>query len=102
MMQDDTFADSGTRSDVEIARSAENLLRGMKNACGNAVKVSVERGWLTLSGEVGSDYERQCAAGVVVYLLGVTGLSDQIRIRPGKFAGAMQPESPSAAGRAFP
>lgn len=78
--------DTGRRTDVDIARSAENLLKGLKSVACHSVKVKVESGWLTLSGEVGSEYERQSAAAVVIYLQGVTGVSDEIRIRPDKFA----------------
>lgn len=84
--------DTERRTDVDIARSAENLLKGMKSVACHSVKVKVEGGWLTLSGEVGSEYERQSAAAVVIYLLGVTGVSDEIRIRPDKFARQSGPD----------
>ena len=42
----------------------------------------VEDGWVTLSGEVDWEYQRQAAAGGVRYLMGVTGVSDQIAVKP--------------------
>jgi len=47
----------------------------------DCIKVMVENGWITLSGEVDWEYQRQAVIGVVRYLLGVTGISDEIAIR---------------------
>ncbi len=84
--------DTERRTDVDIARSAENLLKGLKSVGCHSVKVKVDAGWVTLTGEVGSEYERQSAAAVVIYLLGVTGVSDEIRVRPDKFARKSGPD----------
>jgi osmotically-inducible protein OsmY len=42
----------------------------------------VQGGWLTLTGEVLWQYQREVAAEVVRYLPGVTGVSNQIAITP--------------------
>ena len=42
----------------------------------------VEGGWLTMSGDVEWQYQRQDAADSVRYLAGVTGISNQIAINP--------------------
>jgi len=42
----------------------------------------VEGGWLTLSGDVEWQYQRQDAFDNVRYILGVTGVSNQIGIKP--------------------
>ena len=70
------------RTDADIARSAENVLQWTTYLPVNHVKVMVESGWVTLSGEVDWEYQRQAATGAVRYLLGVTGISDQITIKP--------------------
>jgi len=46
------------------------------------VKVMVEGGWITLSGEVNWEYQKQTLATGVRYLMGVRGVSDNITIRP--------------------
>ena len=40
----------------------------------------VEDGWVTLSGNLDWDFQRQSAAGAVRFLLGVNGVSDNIAI----------------------
>jgi osmotically-inducible protein OsmY len=72
----------GQRSDIDIAASAKSLLGWTSSLPTDAVKVKVEGGWLTLSGEVEWQYQRQDAARSVRYLSGVTGVSNQIAIKP--------------------
>jgi osmotically-inducible protein OsmY len=72
---------SSRRADADIARSVENVLQWTTYLPQDRVKVMVEAGWVTLSGELDWDYQRQAAVGAVRYLMGVTGVSDQIRIK---------------------
>jgi len=71
-----------TRTDVDIARAAENVLVWMTFVPHNAVKVAVESGWVTLSGAVDWHYQRQAAVDAVRYLMGVTGLTNRIQLTP--------------------
>ncbi len=73
---------SSKRTDADIAGSAESALQWMTYLPKDSVKVMVEGGWITLSGEVDWEYQRQTAAGAVRYLVGVTGVSNQIAIKP--------------------
>ena len=73
---------TGKPSDVEIAESARNILDWTRTLAEDSIKVMVERGWLTLTGDVGWQYQRQNAEDRVRYLAGVTGVSNQIAIRP--------------------
>lgn len=73
---------SSQREDIDIARSAENVLAWMTYLPQDAVKVMSEHGWVTLSGEVAWEYQREAASTAVRSLLGVTGLSNQIQLRP--------------------
>ena len=73
---------SGKRTDADIASSANNVLRWTSHLPTDSVKVKVESGFVTLSGELDWEYQRQSATGAVRYLLGVTGVSDQIVIKP--------------------
>jgi len=73
---------STNRSDTDIARTAENVLACMSQLPHDAIKVKVEGGWVTLSGEVDWQFQRQSATAAVRYLMGTTGVSDQIVLRP--------------------
>jgi osmotically-inducible protein OsmY len=73
---------SSTRTDADIARSVDNVLQWTTYLPKDAVKIKVEGGWVTLSGEVTWAYQRQAAAGAVRYLMGVKGVNDQIVIKP--------------------
>lgn len=72
---------SSNRSDGDIARTAENVLEWTTNWPKDHVKVLVEKGWVTLSGMVDYEYQRQLAASAVRHLMGVTGVSNQITIK---------------------
>ena len=75
------LAGSSKRTDADIARSAGNVLEWATYLPKDSVKVMVESGWITLSGEVDWEYQRQAAAKGVRYLMGVTGVSDQIVLK---------------------
>ncbi len=75
------LSEFGKRTDADIARSAESILSWSSTIPAGAVKVLVEGGWLTLSGEVEWQYQRQDAAKSVRYLSGVIGVSNQIAIK---------------------
>jgi len=87
------------RNDIDIARSAENVLSWMNYLPINAVTVSCENGWLTLFGEVQWEYQRKEVTGAVRHLLGVTGVSNQILIRPGVSLKLLKTEIESALKR---
>ena len=76
------FGGDSTRKDVEIAQTAKNVLDWTTYLPTDAVKVTVENGWVTLSGKVEWEYQRQSAVSAVRYLYGVKGVSDDIVIKP--------------------
>lgn len=90
---------SSKRNDADIARSAENVLEWTSFLSKDPIKVMVENGWITLSGEVLWDYQRQAAKLAVRYLLGVTGVSDQISIRNRVTAGTVKTDIEAALKR---
>jgi osmotically-inducible protein OsmY len=73
---------SAQRSDVDIARSVENVLQWTSFVPLDRIKVLVENGWVTLSGEVDWEYQREAATRAVRYLMGVTGVSNQVALKP--------------------
>ncbi|UXH76084.1 BON domain-containing protein [Roseateles amylovorans] len=72
----------GKRTDADIAESATHILAWTSSLPEKAVKVMVEGGWLTLSGDVEWQFQRQDAADSVRHLAGVVGVSNQIGIKP--------------------
>jgi len=76
------IAGGNARTDGDIARTVENVLQWTTCLPMNSVKIKVEGGWLTLSGEVNWDYQRKAAVDAVRYLMGVKGVSDLIAIKP--------------------
>ena len=76
------LSEFGSRTDADIAESAKNILGWTSSLPEDAIKVMVEGGWLTLSGDVEWQYQRQDAGDSVRYLSGVTGVSNQIAIKP--------------------
>lgn len=73
---------TGVRNDGDIALSAQNIIQWTNYLPKDAVKVMVEKGWLTLTGNVDWDYQRQAAVAAVRGLSGVVGVLDRIVIRP--------------------
>lgn len=65
------------RTDADIARAADNVLQWMTFASTNPIKVLVEDGWITLSGNMDWEFQRQLALGAVRHLMGVKGVSDK-------------------------
>ena len=76
------LSEFGRRTDADIAEAAKNILAWSSALPADAVHVLVEGGWLTLSGDVPWQYQRQSAANSVRWLAGVTGVSNQIGIKP--------------------
>ncbi len=70
------------RNDSDIARAAENALDWDITVPVDRVRVTVEHGWLTLDGEVDSQYQKQSAEEAVYGLTGVKGVSNEINVKP--------------------
>jgi osmotically-inducible protein OsmY len=68
--------------DEDIAKQALDVLAWDLSVPKDKVKVKVEKGWITLSGDVNWYYQKRAAEMDVRKLLGVMGLSNQITIKP--------------------
>lgn len=90
---------STKRTDADIARSIENVLQWTTYLPKDSVKVMVEDGWVTLSGQVQWGFQRTTANAAVRYLLGVKGVSDQITIKSGVSASAVKSDIEAALKR---
>ena len=71
------------RTDADIARAAENALKWDVFVPDDRIKITAEKGFLTLEGEVDSQFQRSSAQRAVLHLMGVKGVSNQITIKPG-------------------
>lgn len=89
----------GERSDADIAESARNILGWTSSLPVDAVKVMVEGGWLTLTGDVEWQYQRHDAADSVRHLAGVRGVSNQIAIEPSVSAAVVKSDIEAALQR---
>jgi len=69
------------RSDTEIAAAAEQALRWNSQVPADAVRVTVDSGWVRLQGDVDWDFERQAAYKAVRPLLGIVGISNEITLK---------------------
>ena len=69
------------RDDVEIAGAALNRLFWNEGTPRDAIKIKVEKGWLTLTGEVNFHFQKETAEREVRNLIGVTGVSNQITVK---------------------
>ncbi|KVE31913.1 BON domain-containing protein [Burkholderia sp. TSV86] len=68
------------RTDLDIADMARSILRWTVGLREEAVKVQVERGWVTLSGKVDWAYQRHVAVRAISQMRGVTGVTDHIDV----------------------
>jgi osmotically-inducible protein OsmY len=70
------------RTDVDIARTAENALAWHVWIPKDRIKVIVERGWITLEGQVDGQYQKEAAENAVNHLTGVKGVLNHITVNP--------------------
>lgn len=87
--------------DGDIAAAAIQRLAWSVSIPKDAVKVTVSNGWVTLSGNVHWHYQHDAAADAVRTLWGVTGVSNQIAIRPMANAGNIKSDILSALNRSW-
>jgi osmotically-inducible protein OsmY len=73
---------SGKQTDADIAEAAENALKWDVLVPQDRIKVTVEKGFLTLEGEVDWEFQRSAAKRAVQYLTGVKGVANEITIKP--------------------
>jgi osmotically-inducible protein OsmY len=70
------------RTDADIAMAAERALEWNVLVPDDKIHPMVEKGWLTLNGEVEWDYQRSAAESAVCNLMGVTGVSNLVKVKP--------------------
>ena len=71
------------RPDPEIARDAVAAIRSRLPLSSSRVRVVVDKGWVTLEGEVEWNYQREAAERAVRRVKGVKGVINAIQLKPG-------------------
>ncbi len=79
-------------SDDEIAQRAVQIIAWHAAIPAGAVKVTVQQGWVTLTGTVDWQYQRGYAEAAVRKLSGVIGVADNIELRTSSVAHASDVE----------
>ncbi len=87
--------------DQEIAEAAVHRLAWNVSIPADAVKVTVSKGWLTLTGEVEWHYQHMAAFDAVRSLWGVTGVRNEIVIKPKANAGDIKARIVTALHRSW-
>jgi len=69
------------RSDTDIATSVEHALKWNTSVPAQAISLTVDHGWVTLRGELEWDYQRRSVEKAIRPLIGVVGISNEIKLR---------------------
>lgn len=69
------------RSDTDVATSAEHALKWNTLVPVDAIRMTVDHGWVTLRGEVEWDYQRRAAEKAIHPLMGVVGITNDLALR---------------------
>jgi osmotically-inducible protein OsmY len=70
------------RSDSDMAAAAESALVWHSQVPADRIQVMVEKGWVTLKGEMDWDFQRCNASKAVRSLSGVVGVTNAIALKP--------------------
>jgi osmotically-inducible protein OsmY len=70
------------RTDADIAAAAARAIEWDSVVSPEQVKATVSKGWVTLSGEVEWQYQKEDAERVVRRLMGVKGVTNLIQVKP--------------------
>jgi osmotically-inducible protein OsmY len=76
------LSSEGTFSDEKIAERAVFSLGSDASVPKDHVKVKVEKGWVTLTGEVDWNFQKTAAEDGVHKILGLVGLANSITVKP--------------------
>ena len=79
---DITVSTIGERTDADIAAAAVHALKWNASVPADQIKVTVDKGWVTVKGEVEWQYQRQEVERVIRRLWGVKGVSNLITLKP--------------------
>ncbi len=75
------FPSSWAKTDAEVANEVLAALKNNYSIPNDKVTVIVEKGWVTLQGELPWHYQKETAKNLVHYLSGVKGVTNSITVK---------------------
>jgi osmotically-inducible protein OsmY len=72
---------SGVKADDEIAADVLKSLKNQWNVPDERIKIEVEDGWVTLTGEVHWNYQKEAAKHAIENIPGIKGVFNHIKIK---------------------
>ena len=75
------YPGSFRKTNAEIATEVLTALEARWDVPNDKIKVKVEAGWITLTGEVGWNFQREAAQDAIESLMGVMGVTNNIAIK---------------------
>jgi osmotically-inducible protein OsmY len=85
--------------DDEIAKRAVSILQWDAVVPQGAIDVTVQKGWVTLAGEVNWQYQRKAAEDAIMKLSGVNGVINNIALKPAVHISDVQKQIEDALSR---
>jgi len=70
----------GKKNDTELAEAVINALKWESTVPDEKIKIKVEKGWVTLDGEVEWEFQRKDARGAIENMTGVTGVTNNLTL----------------------
>lgn len=95
------FPNSYSKTDAEIAKEVLTALKARWELADEKVMVKVENGWVTLTGEVNWNYQKEAAKDAIKSLLGVTGVSNNTTIKSNSMEAIEKADIESALNRSW-
>lgn len=75
------FPNRWAKTDTEVANEALIALKANYSIPQDKVKIKVEKGWITIEGQLPWNYQSEAATYAVSYLTGVKGVTNNIKIK---------------------
>ena len=76
------LSSNNQKNDTQIAEAILNALKWNSAVQEEKIKVKVDDGWVTLEGEVEWAFQRNAAHYLIENLIGITGITNNIKIAP--------------------
>jgi osmotically-inducible protein OsmY len=75
------FPNSWSKTNADIANEVLEALKSNLSVPSDKVTIKVEDGWITLDGELSWNYQKEAAKSAVNFLMGVKGVTNNIKIK---------------------
>ena len=95
------FPSSWSKTNAEIASEVLAALKSSWSVPNDKVTVKVEDGWVTLEGELAWNYQKEAAKSAVSSLMGVKGVTNDIKIKSESHDAIEQKDVENAIGRSW-